>query len=109
MDRWLHIVRLRLRSLLRGRALDRELEEKLQDHLARTVEANRLRGMAPDEAMRAARVALGGLQQEKEMCRDARGLRWLQEFAQDVRYAWRTYRRAPGFAATALLTLGLAI
>lgn len=46
MDRRVQILRLRRRSLFRGRALDRELEEELQDHLARQAEENRSPGFA---------------------------------------------------------------
>ena len=43
----------------------------------------------------------------KENCRDARGTRWLEDLAQDIRYALRNLRLKPGLAAASLLTLGL--
>src|SRR5690348_18499106 len=59
--------------------------------------------------MRAARMALGGAEQVKEECRDARGTRWLEDLLQDFRFALRTLRQRAGFAAVALATLALGI
>ncbi len=54
--------------------------------------------------------AFGGIEQVKEECRDARGVRWIEELGQDTRYAVRTLRETPAFAigAVALLTLAIA-
>jgi predicted permease len=80
--------------------LEKELNFHLEQHSAGLIE----RGYDPAEARR---LAMGGPEQVKEACRDARGTRWLEDFSQDVRYALRTLLQRPGFAIVALLTLAL--
>ncbi len=64
------------------------------------------RGQSPAQARREARLALGGPEQVKEKCRDARGTRWAEELLQDTGYALRTFRQKPGFVAITLLISG---
>ena len=53
---------------------------------------------------------MGGLEQTKEECRDARGMvRITQELAQDIRYGLRMIRKAPGFSGLSIGTLSLAM
>jgi putative ABC transport system permease protein len=109
LDRLVQIVRLRLRSLLRGAAVDRELDEELRDHVERQVEEHIARGVGPEEARTLALRALGGVEQRKEEMRDARGVSLIEHVIQDVRLAFRQLRKQPAFAATAILSLALGI
>jgi putative ABC transport system permease protein len=95
--------------LFRRRRLERELDAELRDHYERQVADFVATGVSDAEARRLARLALGGDDQIKEQCRDARGTRWIEDIVQDVRYAFRVLAKAPAFTGVAVLSLALGI
>lgn len=99
----------RLRAIARRTAVDGELDEELRHHFALQVDAYLAAGLPRDEAERRARLDIGGVVQIKEEHRDALGMRGLHDFWRDVRLAIRMLRRAPLFAATAMLTIALGL
>lgn len=109
IEHWIYTVPLRWRSLFRRRQVEAELAEEMRGHVERTVEAHLARGASPEEARQAALRAMDGMEQRKEECRDARRVRYLEDFAKDVRFALRSIIRNPIFALTATISLGLGI
>ena len=97
-------LRLRRRDRLEG-----ELDRELRDHVERQVADHVRAGVPEAEARRRARLEFGGLDQIKELCRDVRGTRWIDETWQDLRFAARLLVREPWVAAGAVLALGLGL
>lgn len=95
--------------LIHRKHLEKQLHSELQFHLEQQIADNCRAGMTNKEAHRQATLQFGGIEQIKENCRDARGTRWLEATVQDVRFAWRTLSKNPGFSIAAICTLALGI
>ena len=107
--RWYYKLPLRLRSLFRKDRAELELSDELQFHLQNQIDEFVAQGMNPQEARRAARQSLGGVERVKEECRDMRRTNLIENFLQDVRFGFRMLRRNPAFAVLTILCLTLGI
>jgi len=109
MEHWWFTARLRMRSILLGRRVERELDEELQFHLEHKIEEGIADGLSPKEARYAAMRAMDGLEQRKEEMRDMRRIHWLTDFLDDARFAIRSLSRTSGLTAFVVITLALGI
>src|SRR6476620_7315605 len=100
---------LRLLRVFRRADAEQDLARELQSHVTMLADEFRRRGMTTDEAAHAARIAFGGIEQVKEVQRDARSFVWLEDLRRDFGYGIRTLARTPGFSLVAMATLALGI
>jgi predicted permease len=102
-------VRSFLRNLFLSRRVEADLDDEVRAHLELMTAENMRAGMAPEEARRAARIELGGVEQVKEQVRVERRGKWLQSVISDCRFGVRQMRKNPGFSVVAVIALALGI
>lgn len=104
------ILLRRIMAYFSGRAqADRDLDEELKSHLAIDAQQRIDAGERQELAQAAAHKDLGNILMVKEDTRETWGWNWVERLMQDLGYGARMLIKNPGFAAAAILSLGLGI
>src|SRR5262249_20117882 len=99
----------RLRYLFRRARFDDGLDAEAAFHLETRAQELEQSGMSKRDARSQARREFGPTARMGEDSRSAWQSQWLEDVASDTRFALRAFRRNPGFALTAVLSLALGI
>lgn len=98
-----------LRRFFRRRRSDVEVGIEMENHLTLESDENLARGMSKEEARRQAYLKFGSPERIREEVWKRNSIAPIEKALRDIRYAWRTLHRSPGYAFMAILTLGLGI
>jgi len=97
------------RNLFQRGKVEADLDSEVETYFQFLVERYTAQGLSIEEARRAVRLQCEGPEQVKEKVREVRIGAVIDTTLQDLRYAFRTLRKGPAFALTAILSLALAI
>jgi predicted permease len=96
---------LRLRALIAPSRVERDLHDELSFHLEREARKLTEQGLSPSEARARAQARFGSTAVVADQCRDERGTAFLDTTVRDLRFAVRSFRRAPLAALTIVATV----
>ncbi|HEV2179237.1 MAG TPA: ABC transporter permease, partial [Gemmatimonadaceae bacterium] len=99
----------RIATLVRLGDRERDMDDEIRFHIAMEAKDLVRSGLSVDAAEWEARRRFGGVERHKEDGRDARGVRLVENLAQDLRYALRQCLHGPAFTIATIVTLGLSV
>src|SRR4029450_4928772 len=100
---------LRARALFRPRRVEQELHDELVFHIERETKKLIDEGLAPAQARQQAQARFGSATLTADECRDQGGTACIDTTIADIRYALRTFRRAPLAACTIVVTVAIGL
>jgi len=92
-----------------GRRSQGDFEDEIRSHLRMEVDRLVAQGMSPAEAERKARRTFGNIGVAEDRFHEGQRFAWLEDAGRDLRLAWRSLLRTPGFLVASVGTLALAI
>lgn len=99
----------KLHNFLQPDRADREMMREVDAHLQLLEDDFRRKGMDSADARSAAKRAIGGVEQAKELHRQERSWFWLEQLRQDILQSKRALLRSPAFSLTVIATLAFGI
>jgi predicted permease len=100
---------LRLLALITSGRAERDLHDELAFHVEREAQKLIDAGVPPDAARIQAKARFGSATVVADECRDQRGTAWFENTVRDIRFALRSFRRAPLAAVTIVATVAIGL